>query len=141
MIKFEKVPSDVLSRLPEAERALSLDDNVIFAYLFGGAASGKITPLSDIDIAVYVRDTGNMAEYKLDLFDRLSEALGTTEVDLVILNQASTSIAGRVLGSRRILVDKEPFERHRYESLVLREFFDFKVKEDDLYYRRYGIGR
>jgi len=59
----------------------------------------------------------------------------------VILNEASTNIAGRVLSNKRILADKDPFRRHRYESLVLREFFDFKIKEDGLYFRRYGIGR
>lgn len=141
MIKFEKLSAGALLMIPEAEKALSQDDNVVFAYLFGGIASGKTSPLSDVDIAVYVRDTRNLAEYKLGLFDRLTKALGTAELDLVILNGAPVSIAGRVLGSKRILTDKEPFRRHRYESLVLREFFDFRVKEDDLYHRRYGIGR
>ena len=139
MIKFEQLPQGILSKIPELEKALSQDENIIFAYLFGSAASGRLRPLSDVDVAVYVKDTDSLAQYKLSLFDRLTGILGTT--DLVILNEASTNIAGRVLSNKRILADKDPFRRHRYESLVLREFFDFKIKEDGLYFRRYGIGR
>jgi len=141
MIKFEKLPADILSRIPEAKEVLIQDDNVIFAYIFGGLAEGKVTPLSDVDISVYLRNTANLAEYKLQLFNRLSDALGTSELDLVILNTASISIAGRILQNGKILVDKEPPVRHAYESRTLREFFDFKIKEDALFSMRYGIDR
>jgi hypothetical protein len=36
-------------------------------------------------------------------------------------------------------VDKEPFVRHLFESRILREFFDFSMKERDILKRRYGI--
>jgi hypothetical protein len=141
MQKFERLPADILSRLPRASEVLLEDRNVVFAYLFGGLASGSVKPLSDVDLAVFVRETANLAEYKLDLFDRLAGALGTDELDLVVLNAAPTSLAGRILGNRRVLVDKEPFRRHAYESLTLRKFFDFRLKEEALLARRYGIGR
>lgn len=141
MIKFEKLPADILSRIPEAIKVLSEDNNVIFAYLFGGLAKGKVEPLSDIDIAVYLKDTDILAEYKLMLFDKLTDALGTNELDLVILNTAPLSLTGRVLQKKEILVDKTPFQRHLYESVTLRKFFDFKIKEEMYFSRRYGIGR
>jgi len=125
MQKFERLPADILSRIPRAAKVLLEDPNVVFAYLFGGLASGSVKPLSDVDFAVFVRETANLAEYKLDL---------------VVLNTAPTSLAGRILGNRRVLVDKEPFRRHAYESLTLRKFFDFRLKEA-LRARRYGIGR
>jgi len=126
MQKFERLPADILSRIPRAAKLLLEDPNVVFAYLFGGLASGSVKPLSDVDFAVFVRETANLAEYKLDL---------------VVLNTAPTSLAGRILGNRRVLVDKEPFRRHAYESLTLRKFFDFRLKEEALLARRYGIGR
>jgi len=141
MIKFERLPADILSRIPRAIKVLSEDNNVTFAYLFGGIAKGKVTPLSDVDIAVYLKDTDNLAEYKFTLFDKLTEALGTNELDLVILNTAPISLTGRVLQNKEILVDKSPFQRHRYESVTLRKFFDFKIKEEMFFSRRYGIGR
>ena len=141
MIKLEKLPPHIMSRIPDVRKALAEDENVIFAYLFGGLAAGRANPLSDVDIAVYVKDTGDLADYKLSLFDRLTDALGTTELDLVVLNTAPISITGRILQNRQLLVDKEPFKRHLYESLTLREFFDFLIMEEALFTRRYGIGR
>lgn len=140
MQKFEKLPRDILSRIPQAATVLLQDPNIVFDYLFGGFASGSVKPLSDVDIAVFLRNTEGLAEYKLDLFDRLAGALGTTELDLVVLNTAPTSLAGRI-GHRRVLVDKDPFRRHAFESLTLRKFFDFHLKEEALLSRRYGLGR
>jgi hypothetical protein len=62
-------------------------------------------------------------------------------MDLVILNTAATSLAGRILQQRRVLVDKEPPRRHTYESVTLREFFDFRIKERAYFGRRYGVGQ
>lgn len=141
MIKFEKLPPDILARLPSVKEVLAEDRRIIFAYLFGGLASGKIAPLSDIDIAVYLSSMENLGEYKLDLFDRLSNALCADEIDLVILNAAPESIAGRVLQKKQLLADKEPFLRHDYESLTLRKFYDFSLKEAMILNKRYKIGQ
>jgi predicted nucleotidyltransferase len=141
MIKFERVQEDIEQRLPSVAEALERDRRVMFAYLFGGAAAGKLKPLSDIDVAVYLAGTESLAEVKLDLFEKLSDLFGTAEIDLVILNTAPVSLAGRILLNRQVLVDKEPHQRHRYESLTLREFFDFRKKEEALFELRYGVGR
>ncbi|PIW22443.1 MAG: nucleotidyltransferase, partial [Candidatus Aquicultor secundus] len=108
MIKFEKLPENIMSRISKVAEVLTKEENVLFAYLFGGLARGDASPLSDVDIAVYLRDTQNLADYKLSLFDKLTDALGTSELDLVILNTAPTSLAGRILQNKRILIDKEP---------------------------------
>lgn len=140
MIKFDKLLPDILLKIPDIKELLLQDENIVFAYLFGGLANGEVKSLSDIDIAVYLRQTNGLAEYKFELFGKLTDVLGTSELDLVILNTASVSIAGRILQKKQILVDKAPFRRHLYESLTLREFFDFRIKEDAFFKRRYGIG-
>jgi hypothetical protein len=140
MIKFEKLPADILERLALLKDVLLRDENVVFAYIFGGLARGKVMPLSDVDIAVYVEREENLSEYKMRLFVKIADVLGTDEVDLVILNKAPVSLSGRIIQTRQTLVDKAPFRRHAYESLTLREFFDFKIKEDLFFKRRYGIG-
>jgi hypothetical protein len=141
MIKFEKMKPDILSKIPDIRKALAQDERVIFGYLFGGLASGRVSPLSDVDIAVYVRDAAGIAAYKLGLFDKLTDVLGTAELDLVILNTAPVSLAGRVLQNNQLLIDKDPFTRHAYESVTRREFFDFRMQEEAFFSRRYGIGR
>lgn len=140
MIKYDKLPRDILSKIPDIKELLLQDDNIVFAYLFGGLAKGEVKSLSDIDLAVYLRETDGLADNKIQLFGKLTDALGTAELDLVILNTASVSIAGRILQNKQILVDKDPFRRHLYESLTLREFFDFRIKEDAFFKRRYNIG-
>ena len=141
MIKLEKIPPGIGERIPAAIAVMERDDRVLFAYLFGGLVRGGQKPLSDVDLAVFLTGMAGLAEYKFDLFDRLTDALGTNELDLVILNNAPVSIAGRVLQNKKTLVDKDPFRRHSYESVTLREFWDFSVKEKDVLCRRYGVGR
>lgn len=141
MIKYERLPVDIKLRLDGVKKILIEDENVIFAYLFGGLAKGDIHPLSDIDLAVYLKYTNEVAAYKLQLFNKITDAIGTSEMDLVILNTSPISLTGRILQSGKVLVDKEPFSRHAFESLNLRKFFDFRIKEDSLLLRRYGIGK
>lgn len=131
----------MLLNIPMAKEVLERDKNVVFAYLFGGLAKGRVMPLSDVDVAVYLNSMENLPQYKLELFDMLTDALGTSEVDLVVLNKAAISLVGRILAGRQVIVDKQPYRRHRYESVALREFFDFRIKEDNIFSSRYNLGR
>ena len=140
MIKLEALPSNIMFKIPKAKQLLLQETSVIFAYLFGGLASGKVTPLSDVDIAVYLSIESGYEVYQLELFDKLAGALETAELDLVFLNTAPLSLAGRILQNKLILVDKDPLQRYDYESLTLRKFFDFRFKEEEYFRRRYGRG-
>ena len=138
MIRFKKIPEDIHSRIGLLTDLLMEDPNIVFAYLFGGLARNQRKPLSDVDLAIYVKDLKKL-DY-LSLFGKISETLCTDEVDLVVLNSAPVSLAGRSLQTRKLLVDKDPFLRHKYESQTLREFFDFAIKEKEILHGRYGIG-
>ena len=138
MIRFKPVPENIHQRIASLPDYFGVNPNIIFAYLFGGLLKERPNPLSDIDLAVYARNPKKL-DY-LKLFIRISKILGTDEIDLVILNKAPLALTGRILQNRRVLVDKNPFLRHKYESLILREFFDFQIKERDILKRRYGIG-
>ena len=138
MIRFKKIPEDIHSRIGLLTDLLMEDPNIVFAYLFGGLARNQRKPLSDVDLAIYVKDLKKL-DY-LSLFGKISETLCTDEVDLVVLNSAPVSLAGRSLQTRKLLVDKDPFLRHKYESQTFREFFDFAIKEKEILHGRYGIG-
>ncbi|TAL25445.1 MAG: nucleotidyltransferase domain-containing protein [Nitrospirae bacterium] len=138
MIRYKKLPPDIFQRIDSLTALFSGESNIIFAYLFGGLLKRRTNPLSDIDIAVFVKDT-RKSDY-LELFNKVTGALGTDEVDLIILNASPISLTGRIMHERKVLADKEPFLRHKYESYVLRNFFDFKIKEKAILERRYGIG-
>lgn len=138
MIRFKQLPQDIHQKIDSLTDLFRNDPNIIFAYLFGGLLKDRVNPLSDIDIAVFLKDTKRL-DY-LDLFSRITDALDSDEVDLVILNISPISLTGRILQNRRLLVDKAPFLRHKYESITLRKYFDFAIKEKDILKRRYGIG-
>ena len=140
MIQKNQLPAGIEERLSTLGQALERCSGVVFAYLFGGAAAGRIRPLSDVDLAVYLDDTVDPVEERLAAIGVATAHLGTDEVDLVVLNTAPTSLTGRILQTRRVICDRDPFRRHRFESLALREFFDFALFEHRLLARRYGDG-
>jgi predicted nucleotidyltransferase len=137
MIRYKKIPEDIHQKIDLLTDLFTEDSNIIFAYLFGGLVRDKRKPLSDVDLGIYVKNIKRL-DY-LSLFSKISQVLSTDEIDLVVLNSAPISLAGRSLQKRKILIDKEPFLRHKYESRILREFFDFTIKEKEILHRRYGI--
>jgi len=54
LIKYSKLPDNIKYLLPAGEAYIKSRKDVLFAYLFGGLARGKPSPLSDVDIAVYL---------------------------------------------------------------------------------------
>jgi len=59
MIKFRKLPENILQFLPGAFEYLESHPTVIFSYLFGSLSKGKPSPLSDVDIAVFLKKAEN----------------------------------------------------------------------------------
>lgn len=116
------------------------DERVKFAYLFGSVAREEQNSLSDIDIAVYICEGCDPAEAKLDIVGKLMDRLGRRRFDLVILNTAPLPLAARVIRCRKVLADRDQFSRHRYESLILREYFDFSFLEASILNRRFALG-
>jgi predicted nucleotidyltransferase len=137
-MRFKRIPEDIHKQLGLLADLFMENPHIIFAYLFGGMARDKRRPLSDVDLGIYVRNVKRLDF--LSLFSEISRTLGTDEIDLVVLNSAPISLAGRILRKRKVLIDKDPFLRHQYESRILREFFDFAIKEREILHRRYGIG-
>lgn len=113
--------------------------DVAFAYLFGSMASGKASPLSDVDIAVYLNE-GDFSQKRLELIGDLSDILGTDRVDIVILNTAPPGLRARVVRARSVLADSQPLTRHVFESETLRAYMDFSKLENRILTRRYLNG-
>ena len=141
MIKNKKLPENILDFLPQVVDFLKNRQKVVFAYLFGSLARDKVLPLSDIDIAIYLKEGVDLDKEKMSILQNLIDLLGTEEIDLVLLNTAPLTLKARIVENKKILVDKEPFLRHSFESLVLREYFDFSKKEEEIFKRRFLIGR
>ena len=71
-------------------------DKIICAYLFGSVAEAETSPLSDVDIAVFLSDGTRESNFdiKLSLYADFCRALKRSDVDVVILNTATNIILG-----------------------------------------------
>ena len=139
--KPRPTPRQLLDRIPDVVRCLASLETVRFAYLFGSLAHGRTTPMSDADFGVYLREGSQYSEEKLHILGLLMDILETDEIDLVVMNTAPLALALKILESRHILVDKDPHDRHLYESKTMRQYFDFAVLENKILTRRYYGGR
>jgi predicted nucleotidyltransferase len=140
MIKYTKLPENIEHLLPKAQAYLRCRPDITFAYIFGGFARGRHTPLSDVDIAVYLSEDGTTVEKQLEILGELMELLETDEIDLVILNTAPLTLRMKVLENKKVIVDNDPFLRHAYESMTMRKYFDFSIKEMSILERRFLRG-
>ncbi len=135
------LPPDIDRRLESLGAVLAAScPGIDFAYLFGSSATGGRTAQSDVDLAISVSPDEDPHAVQLEAARVASLHLGTDAVDLVLLNTAPVSLAGRILTTRQVLVDRKPFARHLYESRVAREFQDFRIREHRLLTLRYAHG-
>lgn len=106
-------------------------EEVMFAYLFGSHARGDVTTLSDLDIAVYFAE-GDILQYndlRMDLYLALSRGLGTSDIDLVVLNTVSNlMLLDEIIRCGIVLVDRDPDRRTDFEQRVLHQAIDFKTQ-------------
>jgi hypothetical protein len=135
------LPPDIEVRLDGlADAIAAAAPDVEFAYLFGSAAASRLTPRSDVDVAIFVSPHADAHAVQLDVIRAVTRCLSTDAVDVVVLNTAPIALAGRILTTRRVLLDRAPFARHRYESLTARMFQDFRIRERRLLALRYARG-
>ncbi|MGI8845354.1 MAG: type VII toxin-antitoxin system MntA family adenylyltransferase antitoxin [Thermoleophilaceae bacterium] len=104
---------------------------VVAAYLFGSQASGAAGPLSDVDVAVVTASPAPASpgvaprgELRAQLRATAAGALGTEEVDLVLLDGAPPLLCHRVLRGGVLLLDRNPRERVRFETRALLDYLD-----------------
>ena len=73
----------------------------------------------------------------MEILGALIDLLQTDEIDLVILNIAPLTLRMNILESKKVVVDHVPSRRHHFESLTMREYFDFSVVEKAILERRF----
>ena len=108
------LPADLQARVEGLGEAIAAScPGVLFVYLFGSTATGGRTPRSDVDLAVFVDAGTDPHAARLAVARFAARQLGTDAIDVVLLNTAPVAVAGRVLGTRRVLLDRDPYARHR----------------------------
>ena len=98
-------------------------------YFFGSKARGDSGPLSDYDFAVYAdeRKAVKVFALKFSLQDKISRALGTDKVDVVMLDiTQGPEIKFNIIRDGKLIYEKEPY-KIIIEPKILNEYFDFRA--------------
>ncbi|HEY4723005.1 MAG TPA: nucleotidyltransferase domain-containing protein [Anaerolineae bacterium] len=102
---------------------------VMLAYLFGSAATGLATPLSDIDIALVVAENQaaphNRLKLELALADEIAVRCGLSQIDVRIVNEAPLVLRGQVVTDGILLFARDEDTRVEFETRTRSEYFDF----------------
>jgi predicted nucleotidyltransferase len=97
---------------------------VLAAYLFGSYATGSKRASSDLDIAILLRQ--DLADaFPLLAFISALDRLCRRRVDVVVLNRAGEVLKYQVRKSGRLIFDRAPQERARFEVRSRKFFEDF----------------
>lgn len=102
---------------------------VKLVYLFGSRASGKASPLSDYDFALYLvsEERRKMHEVRLELYEKITRLLAEDRVDIVLLNLLeSPELKYSIITEGKLIFEREPF-RLLVEPRILNEYFDFRA--------------
>lgn len=109
---------------------LNKDKLISFAYLFGSRAMQKASERSDWDIAVYIKDEyleENPIWQKFKIEDKLSSALKTDAVEVVILNYMDNPLLGyEIINRGSLIVDKDTQTRIKFEADTLGRYQDWQ---------------
>lgn len=100
---------------------------VAFAYLVGSQATGKITPLSDVDVAAYFgRPKNKLTGLASELSAGLQAALGRQDVDVIELNRAGIPVLSSIMKNAVPLVIDNVDEERNFKRSVYRRIVDFQ---------------
>jgi len=99
---------------------------VSLGYLFGSVCTGRQGPLSDIDIAVLLRDDSLRKSIEGQIQDALCRTLHTDRVDFVSLADAPSSLAYRVIREGRCIYCSDQKTKESFETAAVMRYLDFK---------------
>lgn len=102
-------------------------EDILLAFIFGSAVSGRLTEDSDVDIAILFSSMPEFPEL-LNITDEIS-GIVNKEVDVAVLNDSSPIIRMQVLKNGKLI--------KRKDDVIYNNFYVKTVKEyDDLKYIR-----
>src|SRR5438876_672521 len=113
--------ADLSSITRAVSRCVTRRPEIQAAYVFGSVASGRARADSDVDVAVLLDRRvrpGRILKYRLKLMADLGTALHRSDVDVVILNEASPVLAHRVLSQGTLVFERSASARVRFIQMI-----------------------
>ena len=126
MIKRKPISHNIIELFTKLSENLQKEPSILFTYIFGSFGKGKPGPLSDLDIAIFLDSSSELLEKKMDLIGKVTEIMGTDEVDLVLLNESPLSLRFEVLRTGRVLFSKDEAQRISFVARTYQSYCDFE---------------
>lgn len=134
MIRFKKINRSLKPGLPALIENFKQDPRINVLYLFGSYARDKIKPLSDIDIAVILRNSAVKEDYwdiKFELLNKAIAVMGTDEIDFVLLNEAPYELRYNILKEGRVLFCRNERERRGFLEKAVLDYLDTQALREE----------
>ncbi len=122
-----------VTQLAELVHVLDGYRNIVCAYLFGSAALGTMSPLSDVDIGILLSKEPEASDILPALEADLQRAIAERKIDLVLLNEAPCHLGYRVIRDGRLLINRDPAEREAFEVRTITRHLDAKPIREILF--------
>ncbi len=110
-------------------RAVSSRPQIAAAYLYGSAATGHTTSLSDLDVAILFAedvDAGSRRLIASSLAGELVRSLPGHAIDARDLDELPLVVQGRVLTEGILAGSNDAVRRVRFETGTRMRYFDFR---------------
>ena len=114
-------PQEIASAVERS--GVSSERGVVSIYVFGSVVAGRVHRESDVDLGVLLKHhvhstTRARFDVRLRLFAALASALGTDDIDLVVLNDAPPMFARRVVTEGARVYCADPAGDHDFRRDV-----------------------
>jgi len=115
--------------IAELQQRLSRYPEIVAAYLFGSALTGKLTPMSDVDIAILLQDQTSFDRELLLSFDVISDIqkIFHREGDVKVLNRIKDlPFLHQVLSAGKLIYERDRETHREFVARTVIAYLDFK---------------
>jgi predicted nucleotidyltransferase len=107
------------------------DNDVLLVLLFGSFGTPEEHSLSDIDVAVLLRDRISLQD-ELRMSAELTQLLSREDIDLVLLRQTGVNIAYRALTTGRKVFTRDPLLITDFAEKIINDYLDFGLRLESM---------
>ena len=116
------------SLVKKIKQLCSKDELILSAYIFGSSVTGRENRMSDVDIALYLKNSvarDRFLDIRLKYLETFGSLFSPHKLDLVILNESTDSFNYSVIKNGIVLYEKDRSSRINFDSSVISKCLDF----------------
>lgn len=109
-------------------RELFCRKEVVIAYVFGSLVKKDLSPLSDMDFAIYLDESlseDEKSNFYLEILNKLISLLGDN-IDLVLMNLSELLMNFNIIREGKVVFEHSKTEKALIESKIINKYLDIK---------------